>query len=109
MFVHNNYYDNLGSFAPTEDEPYLESTKDRGSYARTQSSSSNQIKSREMVAWVLVVILSVVVIVSLVIHVIQVIWAYRRSNSKDSSPDCTVAMDSNPCYETSNVKQTEAQ
>ena len=25
------------------------------------------------------------------------------------SPDCAVAMDSNPCYKASNVKQTEAQ
>ena len=61
MYVHSNYYDYviLGSFAPTEAEPYLESTEDCGSYAWTQSSSSNQIKSREIIAWVVVVILSV--------------------------------------------------
>ena len=36
--------------------------------------------------------------------------AYRRSNkANDPSPDCALAMDSNPCYEASNVKQTEAQ
>ena len=108
MYVHSNYVI-LGSFAPTEDEPYLESTKDRGSYAATQSSSSNQIKSREIIAWVLVVILSVSLIVSLVIHMIQVIWAYRKSNRKDTSLDCTVAMDSNPCYEASNMKLNKAQ
>ena len=111
MFVHSSYYDYviLGSFESTEDEPYLESTEDRGSYAGTQSSSSNQTKSREIIAWVLVVILSVLLIVSLAIHMIQVTWAYRRSNGKDTSPDCTVAMDSNPCYEASNVKLNKAQ
>ena len=109
MFVHSNYdYVILGSFTPTEDETYLESTEDRGSYAGNQSSSSNQIKSREIIAWILVVILSVLLIVSLVIHMIQGIWAYRRSNSKDTSPDCTVTMDSNPCYEASNMKLNKA-
>ena len=28
---------------------------------------------------------------------------------KDTSLDCTVAMDSNPCYEASNVKLNKAQ
>ena len=52
----------------------------------------------------------VLLIVSLVINVILAVWAYRRSNKpNDPSPDCAVAMDSNPCYEASNVKQTEAQ
>ena len=27
----------------------------------------------------------------------------------DASPDCALAIDSNPCYEASNVKQAEAQ
>ena len=46
----------------------------------------------------------------LVINVILAVWAYRRSNKPhDPSPDCAVAMDSNPCYEASNVKQTEPQ
>ena len=67
MYVHSNYCDYviLGSFASTEDEIYLESTENRGSYAGTQSSSSNQIKSREIIAWILVIILSVLLIVSL--------------------------------------------
>ena len=60
-------------------------------------------------AWVLVVLLVLLLIVSLVIHMMQVIRPYRKSNRKDTSPDCTVAMDSNPCYEASNVKLTEAQ
>ena len=41
---------------------------------------------------------------------ILALWTYRRSNKvNDPSPDCALAMDSNPCYEASNVKQTEAQ
>ena len=58
-----------------------------------------------------IVILVILLIVSLVINVIQAVWAHRRSKNKpnDPSPDCAVAMDSNPCYEASNVKQTEAQ
>ena len=56
-------------------------------------------------------IVVVLLIVSLVINVIQSVWAYRlRSNkSNDLFPDCAVAMDSNPCYEASKVKQTEGQ
>ena len=57
-------------------------------------------------------ILVVLLIVSVVINVILilVLRAYRRSNkANDPSPDCALAMDSNPCYEASNVKQTEAQ
>ena len=61
-----------------------------------------------------VVLLSVLLIVSLAVHVIQAIWTYRiyrRNKNADTSmsPDCALAMDSNPCYEASNVKQTEAQ
>ena len=39
----------------------------------------------------------------------QATCAYRRSN-KNTSPatECALAMDSNPCYEAPNVKQTEA-
>jgi methionyl-tRNA formyltransferase len=60
------------------------------------------------------VILAVLLIVSLAIHVIQAVWTcrvYRRSKKTDTrmSPDCVLALDSNPCYEPSNVKQTEAQ
>ena len=58
-------------------------------------------------------ILAVLLIVSLAVHVIQAIWTCRvwRNKKTDTcvSPDCAVAMDSNPCYEASNVKQTEAQ
>ena len=52
----------------------------------------------------------VLLIVSLIINGMQALRAYRK-NAKpiDPSPDCALAMDSNPCYETSNVKQTEAQ
>ena len=40
----------------------------------------------------------------------QALRAYRRNaKSNDPSPDYALAMDSNPCYEASNVKQTEAQ
>ena len=68
------------------------------------------INPREVVAWVLVVILVVLLIVLLVIIVILAVWAHRRSNKpNDPSPDCAAAMDSNPCYEAFNVKQTEAQ
>ena len=60
------------------------------------------------------VILAVLLIVSLAIHVVQVIWTcriYRRNKKTDAhmSLDYSVALDSNPCYEASNVKQTEAQ
>ena len=97
----------------------LESSEfpENGSYG-TQLSSSLQTRSnsraREIVAWVLVVILVVLLIVSLAIHVIQATWTckiYRRNKKTDTcmSLDYTVALDSNPCYEASNVKQTEAQ
>ena len=70
------------------------------------------INPREAVAWVLVVILVVLLIVSLLINGTQVVRAYRKRNKPSNdgaSPDRTVAMDSNPCYEASTVKQTEAQ
>ena len=57
-------------------------------------------------------ILAVLFIASVVINVMLILplWTYRRSNkANDPSPDCTLAMDSNPCYEASNVKQIEAQ
>ena len=55
-------------------------------------------------------ILAFMFIVSLAIHVIQAIWISRRINDKnDTPPECALAMDSNPCYEASNVKPTEAQ
>ena len=57
-------------------------------------------------------ILAVLLIVSLAVNVIQAMWTYSRRNKKTDislSPNCAVAMDSNPCYEVSNVKQTEAQ
>jgi hypothetical protein len=50
-------------------------------------------------------------ILSLTINGMQALRAYTRSyrsKPNDPSPDCTLAMDSNPCYEASNVKQTEA-
>ena len=85
-------------------------------YYGTQSSSSLQTSSsprpREIIAWVLVMILVVLLIVSLVINGMQALQAYRRKfNAKpiDPSPECALAMNSNPCYEASNVKQTEAQ
>ena len=91
----------------------LESTED-GSYS-TQSSCSHQIRSsKNIAAWVLVALLAVLLTVSLAVHVIQAMWTYRiyrRNKNADTSmsPDCALAMDSNPCYEASNVKQTEAQ
>ena len=57
-------------------------------------------------------ILVLLLIASIVINVILILAlrAYRRSNKPiDPSPDCILAMDSNPCYEASNVKQTGAQ
>ena len=56
-------------------------------------------------------ILTILLIVSLAINVIQAIWTHRIwRNKNDTSPVCAVAMDSNPCYEASNaVKLTEAQ
>ena len=78
--------------------------------------SDNQIRyycainPREITAWALIVILVLLLIVSLIINGMQALWAYRRSNkANDLSPDCALAMDSNPCYEASNVKQTETQ
>ena len=75
---------------------------------------SHVINSREIVAWILVVILMILLIVSLVITglLAVMIYMYKRSNKpNDASPDCALAMNSNPCYEASlNVhKQTEAQ
>ena len=77
-----------------------------------QMQYSHVINPREIVAWVLVVILVVLFIVSIVIIGLLAVMVYmyrRRNKSNDSSPDCALAMDSNPCYEASNVKQTEAQ
>ena len=56
-------------------------------------------------------ILVVLLIVSLLINGTQAVRAYRKRNKPSNdgpSPDRTVAMDSNPCYEASTVKQTEA-
>ena len=90
----------LGSLEFTKNEP-----------CRTPLSSNKQMfYPREIIAWVLIVILVVLLIVSLVVNAILSVWAYKRSNkSNDPSPDCAVVMDSNPCYEASKVKQTEAQ
>ena len=95
----------IGSFEFPGDGPY-----------RTQSSSCNQIRSnsawaRELVAWILVVILAILVIVSLAINGIQAIGTHRiwRNNKNDTSPECALVMDGNPCYKASNVKPTEAQ
>ena len=88
----------------------LDSTKDELCSCRTLSSSGNKIDPRETVAWILVVILAVLLIISLAIHMMQATCAYRRNN-KNISPAATesaLAMDSNPCYEASNVNQTEA-
>ena len=48
---------------------------------------------------------------SLAINGILAVRAYRKGNKPSNdgaSPDRTVAMDSNPCYEASTVKQSEA-
>ena len=80
----------------------------------SENDSFSQIKSREIVAWILVFTLSTLLLVSSVLHVVQAVclWAYRRGHSArnlsvNMSPECAVAMDSNPCYEVSTVKQTE--
>ena len=77
---------------------------------KPQVQHSHVINPREAVAWALVVILVVLLSVSLVIIGILAVWVYRRSNKPNdgASPDGTVAMDGNPCYEASTVKQTEA-
>ena len=99
------------------------SIKDGLTY-RTASSSSNPettvaekdnfIKSREVIAWILIIILSVLLVVSSVIHVMQAVcfWAYKRRHtlrSLNTSSDCTVATGSNPCYEAVSSKLNEAQ
>ena len=77
---------------------------------KPQVQSSHVINPREIGAWALVVILVVLLSMSLVVIGILAVWVYRRSNKSNDgvSPDRAVAMDSNPCYEASNVKQTEA-
>ena len=82
MYYYDVLYNNInnGVFWPAIIEPF-EFIGD-GPY-RTQSSSSNQIRSnsawtRELVAWIrLVVILAILLIVSLAINVIQAIWTHR--------------------------------
>jgi hypothetical protein len=70
---------------------------------------SHVVSSREIAAWVLVMLLMVLLISSVVIYVILALRAYRRKPDHPS-PDCAMALDSNPCYEASlNVKQSEAQ
>ena len=61
--------------------------------------------------WILVALLSVLLILSLVIHVMQAVWTHRlRGRSADRNlnapPDCTLAIASSLCYklETSDVK-----
>ena len=89
---------------------------------RTESSSSNQTtytvvetqkfnsqnNSGEIVAWILVAVLSVLLTVSLVIHVMQAVWTIRRGRSADRNlntpPDCTLAIANDPSYGASNVK-----
>jgi predicted lipid-binding transport protein (Tim44 family) len=67
------------------------------------------ISPREIAAWVLVMLLIVSLISSVVINVFLALRAYRRKPNHPSQ-DCAVALDNNdPCYEASNVKQTEAQ
>ena len=71
-------------------------------------------KPREIVAWILVIILSIILLVSSVIHVMQAVcfWAYRRRlmlRNLNTSLDCTVATDNNPCYEAVSSKLNEAQ
>ena len=66
-----------------------------------------QIKWNEIVPWILVALLSVLLILSLVIHMMQAVWTYRRGRTDrnlNTPPDCTLATASNPCYEASNVK-----
>ena len=78
-------------------------------FNKIQSSSSCN-KSSEIAAWVLVVILLVLLIVSLVIHVMQAVWAHRKScnRNQNTSPEGTAAMAcSNPCYEASVVNLYE--
>ena len=116
MLMDNYYgilYNNNGVFWSTVIESF-EFTGD-GPY-RTQSSRTIQIRSnsawtRELVAWILAVILAILLIVLLAINVIQAIRTRRiwRNNKNDTSPECALAIDSNPCYEASNVKFTEAQ
>ena len=75
-----------------------------------QYCNSHVINPREIVAWVLVGILVVLLIV--VITGLLAVWIYlyrRRNKPNDASPNCALAMDSNPCYEASNLKQTEAE
>ena len=51
----------------------------------------------------------VLLIVSLIVHVVRVTWAYRRNNRRATSPEYAVAtVASNPCYEAS-MNLTEAQ
>ena len=83
---------------------------------RIQSSSSmrNQIKWNEIVPWILVALLSVLLIFSLVIHVMQAVWTTRRGHTDRNlntppAADCTLAIASNPCYKASNVKLYSAQ
>ena len=71
---------------------------------------NNQIKWSEIVPWILVALLSVLLILSLVIHMMQAVCTTRRGHSADRNlntpPDCTLAIANNPCYEleTSDVK-----
>ena len=75
-------------------------------HARTRG--NNQIKWNEIVPWILVAVMSVLLIVSLVIHMIQAVSTHRLRGSADRNlntpPDCTLAIASNPCYEASDVK-----
>ena len=105
----------------------FESTSIKDGTYRTASSSSNPettvaekdnfiILSREVIAWNLVIILSVLLLVSSVIHVMQAVcfWAHKRKytlRNLNTSPDCivTTCTDSNLCHEAVSSKLYEAQ
>jgi hypothetical protein len=92
---------------------FIESLKDESDSTPLSNDRKMQyshvISPREIAAWVLVMLLMILLISSVVINVILALRTYKRKPNYPS-PDCTVALDNNPCYETSlNVKQTEAQ
>ena len=66
------------------------------------STSDSFISAREVIAWALVAILTVLFIGSLTVN-ITVLWVYKKRQDKDNNVESRAyEMEGNPCYEASN-------
>ena len=72
----------------------------------TLSADSSFTSVREVIAWTLVAVFTVLFVGLLTINVIM-LWIYKKRQSKDNNVETAMCeMEGNPCYEASNLKQT---